>query len=71
MDNIESVRKNFKEQLDQVDKRISELTEELKNVSEYRLKLMGGLETIDLLSPKEESEEEETPTVSPEVLAEI
>jgi hypothetical protein len=67
MENIESVRKNFKEQLDQVDKRISELTEELKNVSEYRLKLMGGLETIDLLSPPEEDKEE---AVTPEVVAE-
>lgn len=57
MEQIDSVRKNFKEQLDQVDKRISELTEELKNVSEYRLKLLGGLETIDLLAPKEESED--------------
>jgi len=69
MENIESVRKNFKEQLEQVDKRISELTEELKNVSEYRLKLMGGLETIDLLSPPEEDKEEEA--VTPEVVAEI
>lgn len=70
MENIESVRKNFKEQLEQLDKRIAEITEELKNASEYRLKLMGGLETIDLLTPKEESEEE-VQSVSPEVLAEI
>lgn len=69
MENIESVRKNFKEQLDQVDKRITELTDELKNVSEYRLKLMGGLETIELLAPKEENEEE-APAISPEVIAE-
>jgi len=69
MENIESVRKNFQEQLDKLDKRITELTEELKNVSEYRLKLIGGLETIDLLSPKKESEE--APEVSPtEVIAE-
>lgn len=50
----EQLRKNFEEQLASADKQISELETNLAKAREYKLKLQGGLETLDLLDPKEE-----------------
>lgn len=50
----EQLRKNFEEQLASADKQISELETNLAKAREYKLKLQGGLETLDLLNPKEE-----------------
>ena len=61
MDTAE-LRKNFDDQLANTDKQIAELEANLAKAKEYRLKLVGGLETLDLLNPKEE---EETPAEEP------
>lgn len=53
----EQLRANFEEQLATTDKQIAELESNLAKAKEYKLKLQGGMETLELLSPKEESEE--------------
>ena len=58
MDTAE-LRKNFDDQLANTDKQIAELETNLAKAKEYRLKLVGGLETLDLLNPKEETPAEE------------
>lgn len=55
----EQLRKNFEEQLASTDKQIAELETNLAKAREYKLKLTGGLETLDLLNPKEEEPAEE------------
>tara|TARA_Y100000004_G_scaffold126179_1_gene141999 strand:- start:1988 stop:2179 length:192 start_codon:yes stop_codon:yes gene_type:complete len=59
--NTEELRKNFDEQLAQTEKQISDLEANLVKAKEYKTKLLGGLETLDLLNPPEETKEEETP----------
>lgn len=54
----ETIKKNFEEQLASANKQIAELEENLAKAKEYRLKLQGGLETLALLNPEEESTEE-------------
>lgn len=53
----EQLRANFEEQLATTDKQIAELESNLAKAKEYKLKLQGGMETLELLNPKEESEE--------------
>jgi len=55
---IESVRTNFQEQLSKTEKQITELEENLTKLKEYKLKLIGGLETLDLLNTEEPTESE-------------
>jgi len=59
MDTAE-LRKNFEEQLANTDKQIAELEANLAKAREYKLKLSGGVETLDLLNPPEEKEETTT-----------
>lgn len=56
MDTAE-LKKNFEEQLGNADKQIAELEANLAKAREYKLKLQGGLETLDLLN----TSSEETP----------
>lgn len=60
MDTTE-LRKNFEEQIATTDKQIVELESNLSKAKEYKLKLQGGLETLDLIDPKEEESNEESP----------
>mgnify|MGYP001300807892 CR=1 FL=1 len=55
MDTAE-LRKNFDEQMAQTDKQITDLEASLAKAREYKLKLAGGLETLDLLNPPAEEE---------------
>lgn len=50
----EQLRKNFDDQLAQTVKQIGELKENLRKAEEYKIKLEGGLETLNLLNPPEE-----------------
>ncbi|QPB08302.1 hypothetical protein [Synechococcus phage S-H9-2] len=52
----EQLKKNFEEQLVNADKQIAELETNLAKAREYKLKLQGGLETLDLLNPSKEEE---------------
>lgn len=60
----EQLRTNFEEQIASTDKQIAELEVNLVKAREYKLKLQGGMETLELLNPKEEETEasEEPPT---------
>jgi hypothetical protein len=50
------LKENFTTQLSNVEGQIAKLEEELAKAKEYRLKLQGGLETLDLLNPPTEEE---------------
>jgi hypothetical protein len=49
------LRSNFQEQLKSVTEKVNALAAELKQAEEFRLKLIGGLETLQILDPVEES----------------
>ena len=49
---IEALRKNFEDQLSQAEKQIEELEINLLKAREYRTKLVGGMETLNLLEDK-------------------
>ena len=63
----EQLKKNFVDQLEQADKQIAELETNLVKAREYKLKLQGGLETLELLNP---SEPEEAAEAAPTEVAE-
>jgi len=65
MDPIQ-LKKNFEEQISKTDSQIIELEASLVKAKEYKLKLVGGLETLTLLEEKPE----ETAVPSPETPAE-
>lgn len=44
-----ALKKNFEEQIANTEKQIAELEENLVKAKEYKLKLVGGLETLGLL----------------------
>ncbi len=50
-----TLKENFTTQLTNVDAQIVKLEEELAKAKEYKLKLQGGLETLELLTPTEEA----------------
>ena len=49
-----TLKKNFEEQIAKTDTQIRELEENLVKAKEYKIKLQGGLETINLLEEKPE-----------------
>jgi len=61
--NPEKIKENFEEQLKNANEQIEKLQAEIAKLSEYRLKLIGGLETIQLLEPDEEVTTAETEVV--------
>ena len=57
------LKKNFTEQIEKTDAQIRELEQNLEKAKEYKTKLTGGLETIELLNPESN---DEAPPVAPE-----
>ena len=55
------LKANFEEQIGKTDTQIAELETNLAKAKEYKLKLVGGLETLGLL----EQEEPPTPDAAP------
>ena len=53
-----ALRIEFEKQLKESDTKIAQAEEQLAKLKEYRLKLQGGMETLDLLSPKTEEQVE-------------
>ena len=49
-----SLKVEFDKQLKDAEAKIVEAEKNLKQLNEYKTKLLGGLETIELLSPKSE-----------------
>jgi len=50
-----SLRTEFEKQISDADSKIEAAEKTLKGLQEYRLKLQGGMETLELLDPKEET----------------
>lgn len=55
--NAETLRTNFNNQLKETEGQIAKLKSELEKLEEYKLKLQGGLETLELLAAQEGEEE--------------
>jgi len=53
-----ALRIEFEKQLKDSETKIAQAEEQLAKLKEYRLKLQGGMETLDLLSPKTEGQVE-------------
>ena len=47
-----TLRKNFEDQITETEKQIAELEKNLEKAKEYKIKLYGGLETLNLLEDK-------------------
>jgi prefoldin subunit 5 len=58
--NAETLRTNFNNQLKETEGQIAKIKGELEKLEEYKLKLQGGLETLELLSAQESEEEAAT-----------
>jgi len=61
------LKENFQNQLKEIDEKIAQIQAELAKAQEYKLKLQGGLETLELLEKSESEDlgelpEEETTT---------
>jgi peptidoglycan hydrolase CwlO-like protein len=56
---ITSTKENFENQIKEVDEKIATLQSDLEKLKEYKLKLQGGLETLEIII-KETTNTEET-----------
>lgn len=59
------LKENFTNQLKEIDEKISQIQGELSKAQEYKLKLQGGLETLELLEQSSKPNEIDMPE-SPE-----
>lgn len=59
------LKANFEEQIGKTDTQIAELESNLEKAKEYKLKLVGGLETLGLLEQKEEPSDATPASVDP------
>lgn len=66
----EELKKNFTDQIENTNKQIQELEENLGKAKEYKLKLEGGLETLRLLAGEGEPPAEGAPPEPPTAPAE-
>ena len=66
-----SLRIEFDKQLKDAEAKIVEAEKSLKQLNEYKTKLLGGLETLELLSPKTQDgvQEQSPPPTEAEVQA--
>lgn len=61
IEKLNEVRSSFENQLKEIDQKIITLKAELEKLEEYKIKLQGGIETLDILSPSEsDNESQET-----------
>ena len=54
----EELKTNFTKQLEELDEKIKKLEEQLNTARDYKLKLVGGLETLALMDENGEELEE-------------
>ena len=64
-----SLKIEFDKQLKDAEAKIVEAEKNLKQLNEYKTKLLGGLETLELLSPKTQGgvQEQSPPPTEPEI----
>jgi type II secretory pathway component PulJ len=61
MDNIiNSTKENFESQIKEVEQKIATLHNDLEKLKEYKLKLQGGLETLEIIAKETQPTEENT-----------
>jgi hypothetical protein len=53
------LKQNFEDQIKKVNEQIIQLESDLDKAKEYKFKLLGGLETLELLNQEESPEETE------------
>ena len=56
-----SLRVEFEKQIKDADTKIAATENTLTQLKEYKTKLLGGLETLEILDPKEETKPPEVP----------
>lgn len=56
---LSDTKTNFENQLKEIETKITSVSSELEKLKEYKLKLIGGLETLDLIITKEPESTEE------------
>ena len=49
-----TLRTEFEKQLKDADAKLVEAEKQLAQIKEYKTKLLGGMETLDLLAPKDQ-----------------
>jgi hypothetical protein len=52
-----SLRVEFEKQLKDAEVKIAKAEEQVEKLKEYKTKLIGGLETLELLNPKPETQD--------------
>lgn len=57
MTDINSLKENFNTQIKSTNEQIIDFEEQLNKLKEYKLKLLGGLETLELLEQQNKVEE--------------
>lgn len=63
--NASELKQNFTNQLQEIDEKINQINAELKKAQEYKVKLQGGLETLELLENSQSLDSGELPDVEP------
>ena len=68
METPQQLKENFINQLQKTESNIQKVSTELQKLQEYRIKLLGGLETLNILNPEVETESMESESMESEVL---
>ena len=55
---ITSTKENFESQIKEVEQKIATLQNDLEKLKEYKLKLQGGLETLEIIAKETQPVEE-------------
>jgi hypothetical protein len=66
-----SLKIEFDKQVKDADAKIVEAEKQLAQLREYKTKLLGGLETLELLNPKSDQTQDGVPEQSPPVPSEV
>ena len=61
-----SLKTEFEKQIKDADSKILAAEKQLKMLQDYKMKIVGGLETLELLNPKTEVSEQATSEVPAE-----
>jgi hypothetical protein len=59
------LKANFQNQMKEIDEKISQIQGELEKAREYKLKLVGGLETLELIEQQQHEENGTVPCTDP------
>ena len=66
-----NLKVEFEKQVKDADGKIAEAEKNLIQLKEYKTKLLGGLETLELLNPKSDQTQDGVPEQSPPAPSEV